>query len=239
MLDRATRLCVASRMSGADEIRAAREARKWSQAQVAEAARPFVPAEDRAKLVQQVVDRVEKGRYSRYLVAIRQALDLPVGQPPTKLPPSNVEIDEDAPEFRRMAGRVRDVEELGHAVGGSEGDFSLNGEVIGRVPRPRALIGRDIFAVRVRNDSMTPRFKEGELVYVDRHREPVAGEDAIIEMHPEEEHHAGPAFIKELVSKNMQTVVVMQHNPRKNITFQRREVKRLYRVIPWNEVLGV
>ncbi len=155
----------------------------------------------------------------------------------TPLPPSDVEFAPDAPPFERLVG-PRDVPELGIAVGGEDGDFDLNGETIAYVPRPPALAGKDIFAIRVKNDSMEPRFYEGDLLYVERRREPRPGEDAVIELKQTEEAVGGRAFIKRLVSKGLGIIVVMQHNPEKEITFKRDHIKQVYRVVPWNEVVG-
>ena len=151
---------------------------------------------------------------------------------------SEIEPAPDAPPLRGSGG-ARDVEELGVAVGGEDGDFEMNGEVVDYVPRPAALAKRDVFAVRVKNDSMEPRFYEGHLLYVDRKRQPGAGDDAVVELWPIEPDRAGRAFIKQLLSKGMATVVVRQFNPPKEITFDREKVKALYRVVPNNELFGV
>lgn len=191
-----------------------------------------------ASIAQQVVARIEEGRDSKHKLAVLQALDVLTNDKLTT-PTSTAEHDPDAPSAASQVGRARDVPELGIAVGGSDGDFSLNGTTIGYVPRPLSLMRRDVFAVRVRSDSMYPRFREGTLLYVERHREPAVGDDGVFEMHPDEEGRAGRAFIKELVSKNMHTVVVRQFNPMDEITYERRRLKAMYRVVPNNELLGV
>ncbi len=223
-------------MTDGDAIRAAREKRGWSQAKLAsEAARlGGTPVQ------QQVVTRIEAGGESKHKMAVLRALDLlPKPQSTAAaLPPSDVEPDDDAPAFRGLGG-PRNVPEIGIAVGGDDGDFDLNGEVIDYLPRPAALARRDVFAVRVKNHSMEPRFREGHVLYVDRKRQPSPGDDAVIELHPAEGHRAGRAFIKELVSKGMATVVVRQFNPPKEITYPRDQVKAIYRVVPNNELFGV
>ena len=222
-------------MVGGSEIRAKREAQGWSQARLAEAASQHA----RVKIAQQVIARVEEGRDSKHKLAVLQVLGLLPLLEATRVSEPSVELAPDAPSAASQVGRVRDVPELGIAVGGSDGDFSLNGETIGYVPRPLSLFRRDVFAVRVRSDSMYPRFREGALLYVERHREPAVGDDGVFEMHPGEEGQAGHAFVKELVSKNIQTVVVRQFNPPGEITYERRRMKAMYRVLPTNELLGV
>ena len=187
------------------------------------------------------LNRAISESYGFTLEAAGEPRQASVRRPSDATPPrtSDVESDAAAPAFSALAG-ARNVPELGIAVGGSEGDFTLNGETLDYVPRPAALATRDVFAVRVKNDSMSPRFDEGHLLYVERKREPRAGEDAIIELWPDREGEAGPAFIKQLVSKSMATVVVRQFNPPiEAITFERSRVKAIYRVVPNNELFGV
>lgn len=234
-------------MPAEPDIKSARKARGWSQARLAREAQRFLSLEDQDKLAQQVVGRIEKGGNSQYRSAVLRALGLPlIGEEllqrdrPFEEEP-NFEFATDAPEFRALAGRLRDVEELGVAVGGGEddGDFELNGQILARQPRPPGLVGRDIFTVRVKNESMWPRFKEGELLYVERHREPAVGEDGIIELQASRDGQSGPAFIKTVVGKNSGLVTLRQFNPDKEIVYKRAEIKKMYRVVPWNEALGV
>lgn len=149
-----------------------------------------------------------------------------------------VVLDKTAPTLAGASG-PRNVPELGIAVGGEDGDFTLNGEALDYVPRPAALATRDVFALRVKNESMVPRFDEGHLLYIERKREPRVGEDGIIELWPEEEGGAGKAFIKQIKSKDSVRIVARQFNPAKDITFERSKVKALYRVVPNNELFGV
>ena len=153
-------------------------------------------------------------------------------------PPREVELAPDAPPFDQLGGR-RDVPEYGIAVGGEQGDFSLNGEVVGYVTRPASLLRRNVFAVRVKGTSMHPAFKEGDILYVERNREPAIGDDGVFEMKPTDEWEAGHAFVKELVSKGMGSVRVKQWNPEKEFSYRRDEIKLMYRVVPRNELVSV
>lgn len=153
-------------------------------------------------------------------------------------PSREVELIPNAPAFDELGDR-RDVPELGISVGGEDGDFSLNGEVVGYVTRPRSLRGRNVFAVRVKGSSMFPAFREGDIVYVERNREPVVEDDGIFEMKPSDEWEAGHAFIKNLVSKGMGIVTVRQWKPSKEIQYRRDKIKQMYRVVPRNELLSL
>ena len=223
-------------MIDGEAIRAARERLGWSQSKLAGEASRL----GGASIPQQAVTRIEAGGESKHKLAILRALDLldrPSRQTEAAVS-SDVETVGEAPPFRRLGG-PRDVPELGIAVGGEDGDFTLNGTTLDYLPRPAALATRDVFAVRVKNDSMSPRFDEGHLLYVDRHREPRPGEDGIIELWPEEDGAAGRAFVKQIVSKSAVRVVARQFNPVRELTFERDRVKAIYRIVPNNELFGV
>lgn len=143
------------------------------------------------------------------------------------------------PSYKSIQGLSRDVPVYGIAVGGEDGDFQFNGTESDRVTRPTGLANaRDIFALYVVNDSMYPAWREGSLFYVNPHRPPVIGDDVVVEMKPQIEGEAGAAFLKRLKARRGNTIVVEQFNPPKEIEFDRDAV-RLYRVIPWEEALGL
>ena len=131
-----------------------------------------------------------------------------------------------------------DVELMGIAVGGDDGDFTFNGDVAGYVRRPAGISHlRNVFALHVLSDSMVPRYDPGELIYCGG-REPVPGDHVVIEMFPEEGARAGKAYVKKLVRRTNSEIVVEQYNPAKTLTFDRYAVKQLWRVIPPRELLG-
>lgn len=143
------------------------------------------------------------------------------------------------PPFRAIQGLARDIPVYGIAVGGEDGDFQFNGSEADRVTRPPGLANaRDIFALYVVNDSMYPAWREGALFYVNPNRPPVIGDDVVVEMKPQVEGEAGAAFLKRLKARRGNTIIVEQFNPPKEIEFDRDAV-RLYRVIPWEEALGL
>ncbi|WP_159650179.1 MULTISPECIES: helix-turn-helix domain-containing protein [unclassified Bosea (in: a-proteobacteria)] len=137
---------------------------------------------------------------------------------------------------------LRDIQELGATVGGfgdDESAFEMNGQVVDLVPRPPGLAHRkDVFALRVSNNSMWPKFKDGERVYVER-RKPAIGDDVVIELHPAEEGQPGKSFIKNLISRSSALIIVEQYNPFGRLEFDSREVRQVFRVIPWQEVAGL
>jgi phage repressor protein C with HTH and peptisase S24 domain len=145
-------------------------------------------------------------------------------------------------EVRLPLKGPRDIEELGITVGGMGDDdsaFAFNGQVIDIVPRPPGIANRKgVFALRVGNTSMTPKFEDGERVYVEP-RKPAIGDYVVIELKATEEGQPGKSFIKRLVTMNSARIEVEQFNPKGRIEFARDEVHQILRVIPVSELLGV
>ncbi|WP_020187816.1 S24 family peptidase [Methylopila sp. 73B] len=154
--------------------------------------------------------------------------------------PSEIEPAEHAPDHASLRQAPQDVPVLGTAEGGAVGDFTLNGETIDYVRRPPGIArAKDVFALYITGQSMYPRFNEGELVYVSTARPPAIGDDVIVELHPENGDAAGPGFIKRLAKRTPTKIIVEQFNPPAQVEFDRAEVRSLFRIIPWPEVLGI
>jgi hypothetical protein len=131
------------------------------------------------------------------------------------------------------------VQELGVGVASIDDDdsaFYLNGQTIDHVPRPPGLANRqDVFALRVANLSMWPKFRDGERVYVDTKR-PAIEDFVVVELHPAIEGDPGKAYVKMLVARDGKKLTVEQFNPPGRLEFRNDEIKRVYRVIPNEEL---
>lgn len=136
----------------------------------------------------------------------------------------------------------RDIEERGVTVGGfgnDESAFELNGQVIDMVTRPPGIANRKgVFALRVANESMIPKYEDGERVYVEP-RKAAIGEYVVVELYPTEEGAAGKSYIKRLVSQHSGGIRVEQFNPKGFLEFDRAEIRQVLRVIPTSELLGI
>lgn len=131
-----------------------------------------------------------------------------------------------------------DVEILGVAVGGDDGDFTLNGEVAGYARRPAGIAHlRKVFALHVLSDSMVPRYEPGELLYCGG-RDAVAGDDVVIEMFPTDDEIVGKAYIKRLIKRTKTEILCKQYNPAQELSFDPYAIKNMWRVIPTRELLG-
>lgn len=133
------------------------------------------------------------------------------------------------------------VQELGIGVASIDEDdsaFYLNGQTIDHVPRPPGLANRqDVFALRVANLSMWPKFRDGERIYVDTKR-PAIEDFVVVELYPAVEGDPGKAYVKMLVARDGRKLTVEQFNPPGRLEFRNQEIKRTYRVIPNEELWG-
>lgn len=157
-------------------------------------------------------------------------------------------LNPEPPEFARVARErqpnigefERDVPVYGLAVAGDDADFHTNGSVVDYVRRPLGIQrARNVYAIHVVGTSMSPRFDDGELVYVSSGRPPAIGDYVIIELRPREGEITGRGYLKRLLKRTPTKIVVEQFQPPKTLEFQLDEIAVLHRVIPWNEVLGV
>lgn len=153
-------------------------------------------------------------------------------------PPPNVDLTT-AVEVPRPNTMPYDLPVYGVAVGGSDGDFSLNGDVVDRVRRPPGLLGnRSAFAVYVRGDSMEPRHSQGDLLYVDPARPARSGDDVLVELKPSRPGEPGQAYIKQLVTQGPVRVVLRQFNPAKDITLPGDKILRVSKILKLADLLG-
>lgn len=140
--------------------------------------------------------------------------------------------------MHRLPHGPSDVEQVGVVAGGADGEFSFNGERVGYRKRPAGLLDEPrVFALQIISDSMSPRYDPGEVIYCDA-KNPLIGDDIVIEMFPEVEGKPGKAFVKRLVRRTKGSIVVKQFNPEKELSFDPYAIKHLWRVVPNKELYG-
>ncbi|WP_262696277.1 S24 family peptidase [Kordiimonas aquimaris] len=110
----------------------------------------------------------------------------------------------------------------GRAQGGSEGNVIVEENPIDWTFRPADLQGvNDAFAVYVSGASMTPKYKNGDLIYVHPSRAVAKGRFVLVET----KEHKG--FIKQFVAWRNDTLILQQFNPSKEIRLPKSEVLRV------------
>jgi len=148
------------------------------------------------------------------------------GEPPPDRPMPNASAPFAVPPIS-----TRRIPVYGRAVGGVEGKFIFNGELIDTVMCPPGLENvPDAYAVFVSGESMSPRFRPGETVWVHPGRPPRRGDDVVVQLHvPDGDPPEG--YIKEFVSWTPTRLVLRQFNPDREIEFEREQVKTVHVIV--------
>ena len=154
-------------------------------------------------------------------------------------PSARIPTDEPLPNLTRLLG-PRNVPVYGTGSGGDGGDFRFNGQTIDHAPRPPGIENRrDVYVVYVVGNSVSPKYEDGDPIYVDPHRRPQPRDYVVVELHGSEDGTPGDAFVKRLVKRTATKLVVEQHNPAEEIVFEEAKVARVHRVIPYPELIGI
>lgn len=148
--------------------------------------------------------------------------------PPLPRPPGAFRIEPvEAPRLSEVLTPV-----YGLAVGGDDGRFYFNGETVGWVKTPESLMGvRNAYALYVAEESMVPRFKPGEQVWVNPHKTPIRGDDVIVQLHPEREGDNPEGYIKEFRGWTPKKLLLWQWNPAGDVLIDRQLVKSIHVIV--------
>ena len=120
----------------------------------------------------------------------------------------------------------------GTGMGGSDGRFELNGQVIDRIAAPPGLRGaKDAYALYVVGDSMEPRYYEGETVFVHPGKPVRQGDFVVVHLNPKQDGEPYAGLIKRFVSRSLGKVVVEQFNPHRIIELDASSVGRIHRIV--------
>jgi len=113
----------------------------------------------------------------------------------------------------------------GQAVGGENGEFPMNGTILFDVLCPPQLQGvNEAYAIMVSGDSMYPRYRDGEIVYVDPTRR-VRKDDFVVAQIAANEYSDLPhGFVKMFCKHNINELVLEQFNPPRKLHFPHSQV---------------
>jgi len=132
-----------------------------------------------------------------------------------------------------------DVPVYGVAVGGSDGDFRLNGQVVDYVRRPPGIASlRNVYGLWLVGDSMSPWNKNGDLIYVSPARPPVIGDHIVIQLQDTQDGEPGLAMVKLLIGKTPTQLKLGQYNPTREFNLALTKVKAIHKVLSLRELLG-
>jgi phage repressor protein C with HTH and peptisase S24 domain len=137
-------------------------------------------------------------------------------------PSSALQQDEQLPNAfirDKVEGLGRRIPVYGQAVGGIDGEFLMNGSILYEVMAPPVISHiSGAYAVQIAGDSMSPRYEDGEICFVDPKRRVKKG-DYVIAQIRQEEHGPPLAYVKKFVRQNSIELVLEQFNPAKELRF--------------------
>ena len=120
----------------------------------------------------------------------------------------------------------------GHAVGGKDGEFILNGNQVTEVLAPASLSTvADAYAVYVVGDSMEPRYFAGETVFINPRLPVSRGTFVVAQIAGGGDDNVPHAYVKRFVSQDAKRLRLEQFNPKKVLDFPASKVVSVHRII--------
>ena len=130
-------------------------------------------------------------------------------------------------DSRQISGRpaIKLIPVYGQAVAGINGEFAFDGKKLFEVPCPPQLLNvENAYGVEVAGDTMSPRYDDGEIVYIDTVRRVKKGDYVVAKIMMQEEDSFPTAFIKRFIRHNEKELVLTQLNPAKELVFPHQHV---------------
>jgi phage repressor protein C with HTH and peptisase S24 domain len=128
----------------------------------------------------------------------------------------------------KVEGLGRKIPVYGQAVGGVDGEFLMNGTILYEVMAPPVISHiSGAYGVSVSGDSMSPRYEDGEVCFVDPKRRVKRG-DYVIAQIRQEEHGPLLAYVKRFVRQNSIELELEQFNPPKELRFAGNSVHTVH-----------
>ncbi|MFC4172667.1 XRE family transcriptional regulator [Microvirga sp. GCM10011540] len=119
----------------------------------------------------------------------------------------------------------------GLAIGGTDGRFEFNGQIVDQVFRPPVLANvANAYAVFVSGDSMEPRYFAGETVYVHPGKPVRKGHFVVVQIRGDE-GQPPHGYVKQFVAWTPSRLVLRQYNPDEEMEFDRNDVISVHRIV--------
>lgn len=120
----------------------------------------------------------------------------------------------------------------GHARGGKDGQFVLNGNKVADILAPPSLARvPDAYAVYVVGNSMEPRYFAGEAVFVNPRLPVRRGDFVVAQIAAHVEGDPPEAYIKRFLSLDAKELRLEQFNPKKSLKFPATRVVSVHRIV--------
>ena len=131
-----------------------------------------------------------------------------------------------------QAHMPRNLPVYGSAMGGTDGVFEINGQILEYVERPPSLAGvKNAYAVYVQGDSMSPRFESGWLLHVNPNRPARRGDNVVVQIKPHDEHAPPLAYVKLFDCLTATKLVARQFNPPRDLEWPTQDVASIHRIV--------
>ncbi|NTF35536.1 LexA family transcriptional regulator [Agrobacterium rubi] len=128
--------------------------------------------------------------------------------------PAQVEVPRpNATVGEKLKGPGIKIPVYGQAVGGVNGEFLMNGNILFEVMAPPTLSDvSGAYGISISGESMYPRYEDGEVAFIDPRRRVRKGDYVVVQIQLEEN---GPllAYVKKFVKHNAEEIVLEQFNP--------------------------
>jgi phage repressor protein C with HTH and peptisase S24 domain len=130
-----------------------------------------------------------------------------------------------------ISANQRRIPVYGRAIGGKDGRFTMNGEIVDTVACPPGLEGvPGLYAVFVTGESMEPRYFAGETVIVHPGR-PVHRGDWVVVQILGPEGSAPDGYVKRFEAWTADELVLSQLNPEEVIRFPKQSVVSVHLIL--------
>ncbi|PWR24010.1 XRE family transcriptional regulator [Zavarzinia compransoris] len=142
--------------------------------------------------------------------------------------PAAAGLQAPAPQPWAEAAPLRDLPVCGAARGGANALFVDQGQALEYTFRPAQLAGvANAFAVYAVGDSMEPKFRAGDLLFLNPNLPPVRGCFVVVELGDDE------AYVKQFVRQSNDELTLREFNPepRDLPAIPTRRVKAIHRVV--------
>lgn len=154
----------------------------------------------------------------------------------------NPNLPRDIPVFGTAEGATSPVDGDGNTVLTDAMTMDQD-EVVEYRLRPSSLIGkRNIYALYVIGDSMSPWKEAGELIYIDGNRAPAINDYVVIQcrngfVEHADEHRIVRTMVKRLVKRSTTWVELQQYNPAQTFRVPTDSIAKMHRVMRLDELV--
>jgi phage repressor protein C with HTH and peptisase S24 domain len=151
--------------------------------------------------------------------------------------PRPSEIREPKRRGRKPRPSNDNIPMYGLAAASLAGSFNIVGTEPDTVPCPPAL--RDVpeaYALKTTGESMVPRYLPGDRLYINPNQSARPGDHVVLQTH--HNNDTTETWVKRYEGADKTHIFVYQYNPPARISFDKRYVNYMHRVLPVNELFG-